>query len=257
MLQAHSILWHYLWLGPNFFLLGLGVILVLKDKWRKEFPAFLAFCFLAALSELAVYSADVLPFVSAPAFWRVDWVALIIEGCVKFVLIGEIFAAVFGPYKSVVRLGTMLIRGAGVLLVMSASVAAALAPKSNTLGIIAGAHLLDQTIYLIESGLLLFIFGFAAYFRLTFDRGSFGISFGLAISSCVHLATWAVMANSNVADSSRYHLDFINMATYHLCVFLWFYYLLVPGRVIAKSAVPLPENNLAVWNRELERLLQQ
>jgi len=257
MLQAHSILWHYLWVAPNLFLLSLGIVLARKRESREAFPIFVAFCFLAALSELAVYSADVLPFISGPVFWRVDWVALIIEGCVKFVLIGEIFAAVFGSYTSLARLGRLLIRGVGIALVMTASIAAALAPKSNTIGIIAGAHLLEQTIFLIESGLLLFIFGFASYFRLSFDRATFGISVGLAISSCVHLATWAVMANSNVADSARYHLDFLNMATYHFCVLIWFYYLLVPGRVVAKSAVPLPENNLAVWNRELERLLQQ
>jgi len=47
------------------------------------------------------------------------------------------------------------------------------------------------------------------------------------------------------------------MGTYHACVLMWFYYLLVPEKVVTKSAVPLPENNLAVWNRELERLLQQ
>jgi hypothetical protein len=48
------------------------------------------------------------------------------------------------------------------------------------------------------------------------------------------------------------------MATYHLCVLIWFYYVLVPQRVAAKPPLaPLPENNLAVWNRELERLLQQ
>ena len=47
------------------------------------------------------------------------------------------------------------------------------------------------------------------------------------------------------------------MATYHLCVFIWFYYLLVPAKATVKPKVSLPENNLAVWNRELERLLQQ
>ena len=50
---------------------------------------------------------------------------------------------------------------------------------------------------------------------------------------------------------------FLDMATYHLCVLIWFYYLLVPAKATVKPTVSLPENNLAVWNRELERLLQQ
>ncbi len=155
------------------------------------------------------------------------------------------------------RLGRQLIRGLGVVLVLAAALLAAYAPMDNIVGIIGGAHLLEQAIYLVESGLLLFIFLFAGYFSLRLSRPVLGIALGLAISACVHLACWAVLANGGLPDWKRNILDFLNMATYHACVLMWFYYLLVPGKVVAKSAVPLPENNLAVWNRELERLLQQ
>jgi hypothetical protein len=53
-----------------------------------------------------------------------------------------------------------------------------------------------------------------------------------------------------------YLLDFLNMATYHVCVLVWCYYLLVPQKLAITSAVLLPEHNLDIWNRELERLLQ-
>jgi Na+/proline symporter len=123
--------------------------------------------------------------------------------------------------------------------------------------LISGVHLLEQTVFVIESGLILFLFLFAAYFRLSWDRLSFGIFLGLGVSACVHLATWAVVANASPSEHARTLFDFVHMGTYHACVLMWFYYLLVPEKVVAKSAVPLPENNLAVWNRELERLLQQ
>ena len=46
------------------------------------------------------------------------------------------------------------------------------------------------------------------------------------------------------------------MATYHFCVLIWFYYLLVPRKITGRSLrFRLPENNLDVWNRELERLV--
>jgi hypothetical protein len=142
-------------------------------------------------------------------------------------------------------------------LVLAAALAAAYGPKDSIFGIVSGAHILEQTIYLIESGLLAFIFGLSFYFRLSFNRPLFGITLGLGVSACVHLAAWAVIANAGLHDQTRYLLDFLEMATYHLCVLIWFYYLLVPGKVVTKSAVPLPENNLDVWNRELERLVQQ
>jgi hypothetical protein len=109
---------------------------------------------------------------------------------------------------------------------------------------------------MIECGLILFLFLFVACFRLTWDKATLGIGLGRGISASVHLATWAVMANGGLAH--RYYLlDFVNMATYHLCVLIWFYFLLVPQKSVTTSTVPLPENNLDVWNRELERLLQQ
>ena len=109
---------------------------------------------------------------------------------------------------------------------------------------------------MIECGLVFFLFVFAAYFRLTWNRAAFGIALGLGVSSCIHLATWAVAANGGLAQR-RYLLDFVNMATFHACVLMWFYYLLLPGKAATRSAVRLPEHNLEVWNRELERLLQQ
>ena len=47
------------------------------------------------------------------------------------------------------------------------------------------------------------------------------------------------------------------MATFHLCVLIWIYYLLVPRKAPASThSITLPDNNLALWNQELERLLQ-
>ena len=254
MLQAHSFLWHYLWVAPNVLLLFLS-FLIWKRGACKRFPAFFAFSVLSALGHLAGYTADVVPSVTAENFWLVDWASLLVEGLLKFALIGEIFAHIFDSYPSLAKLGKFLIRGVGVLLVLAAAVVAAYTPKDSIFGIVSGAHILEQTIYLIESGLLIFIFAFSGYFRLTAIRPIFGIALGLGISACVHLGTWAILANGGLPTSKRGIFDFLNMATYHVCVLIWFYYLLFPQKVAAKSAVPLPENNLDVWNRELERLV--
>jgi hypothetical protein len=256
MLQKHSLLWHYLWVAPNVLLLVLGFV-TWKRGTAKQIPAFLVFACLSAISELAVYAADVTPAITGWTFFRIVWAILIIEAVLKFALIGEIFARVFGSFASIARLGKLLIRAVSVVFALVATLAAAYAPQDGRFGIISGAHFLDQTIYLIESGLLVFIFLFASYFHLSWTRAVFGISLGLSISACVHLATWAILANGGLPDPKRVLLVFVNMATYHLSVVVWFYYLLIPQKVAVKCAVPLPENNLAVWNRELERLLQQ
>ena len=256
MLQAHSFLWHYLWLAPHVLQLALAIVLCRRGV-HKLFPVFLAYSIFEAIEEFTLYGMDVLPSVSGETFWRAFCVGLVIEGLITFTLIGELALHLLRPWPAVAKLGNQLIRGAGVVLVLLATLAAAYAPIDNPQNaIISRSHILQQTLYIVLSGLLLSLFLFAAYFKLSWNNFAFGIALGLGISSCMHLATWAVMANGGLSDK-RHLLDLLNMATYHLCVLVWFYYLLVPKKIRTKSAVPLPEHNLEIWNRELERLLQQ
>lgn len=257
MFQAHSLLWHYLWVAPNLLLFLLAYYLW-HGNLHRRYPSFFAFALLAALDQLTIYVCDLLPSVSAPTWWHVFWAGLVVEGVLKFVLIGEIFAHAFQSYDAIAKLGKRLIGGVGATLIFASAVAAAYAPKDSLFGIISGAHLLQQTIYIVECGLLLFIFLFSAYFRVRMPSLDFGIALGLGISACVHLATWASTSNAGLAVDQRVLLDFVNMGTYHVCVLIWFYYVLVPHRAPEVSPiVTLPESNLDLWNRELERLIHQ
>lgn len=257
MLQAHSLLWNYLWVAPNIFLLTLG-LLIWKRGLSRQLPAFLLFATLSSVVDLAVYFADIAPFVSPLGFWCADWASLLLESLLKFVVIGEVFSRVLSPYPSISRLGRVLISGFGAAMVLLATLAAALSRGEGAIRLIWGFHLLVQTVFIVELGLVVFIFLFAAYFHLSWDRLSFGVLLGFGVSACGYLAAWAIMTNAGPSPQGRTLLDFFNMATYHLCVLIWFYYLLVPQKVSAPKPVPAwPEHNLELWNRELERLLQQ
>ena len=256
MLQAHSFLWNYLWVAPNLLLLALAFILWRRGLSRK-LPSFLVFAVASAVGEIAVFGADVAPFISAKNFWLIDWAVLVLESLLKFVVIGEIFSRVLNPYPSISRIGRLFITVFGAVLVLGASLVAGFSRGDSTERLVSGAHLLEQTVFIIALGLVLFLFSFAGYFRLAWDRVAFGVLLGLGFSACVHLATWAVVANASPSGAGRTYINFLNMGAYHVCVLIWFYYVLVPSKAVIKSAVALPENNLAVWNRELERLLQQ
>ena len=260
MLQAHSLLWYYLWVAPSVLLLVLAFLM-----WRRRlhvtYPFFLAFAVTSAVEQLTLCIADLVPSVAAEAWWKIFWAGLLVEALVKFAVIGEIFAHVFDAYSSLANLGKILIRGVGAALVLAAALAAAYAQKDSPFPLINGAHVLQQTVFLIETGLLLFIFVFAGYFHIKATRPVFGIALGFAISGCVHLATWAILANATLPSSKRILFDFVNMGTYHGCVLLWFYYLLVPKHIPPKppDSPPPPEGplDLEVWNQELERLLHR
>jgi hypothetical protein len=256
MLQPHSFLWHYLWLGPHLLQAALALLL----WWRglhRQFPVFFAYLVFEAIEQCALYAMDVIPLGSVSDWWLACCVGLVLEGLIRLAVMGELFLHLLRTRPAIAKLGSRLISGTGAVLVLIATLAAANAPvDSHQFAIGYRAHILQQALYMAECGMILFLFLFAASFKLTWDRSTLGIGLGRGISASVHLATWAVMVNGGMARNS-YLLDFLNMATYHVCVLIWFYYLLVPQKHATTSAAPLPENNLELWNRELERLLQK
>jgi hypothetical protein len=255
MFQPHSPLWHYLWVAPNLLLAILAIIL-----WRRglhrQFRSFVIYAGFQAFQWSVLYSIDVLPYFSGEDFWRVTWFTALLECPIVFILVSDIFADVFGNYEALSQLGKRVIRWASALLVIIASAIAAYAPIENPKWLIHGTHVLREAMYIVVAGLILLLFVAAAYFRLAWNHRIFGIAVGLGITACIHVATWAVIDNAGLLDHWRNILDFVNMTTTHVVVLIWFYYFLVPHKVAAKTAVSLPENALAVWNRELERLLQ-
>lgn len=255
MLQPHSFLWNYFWVAPNLYLLALGLVM-----WRRglsrQVPCLIMLVLVMPMMDLARFVLDIAPWASAETFWISSWVAIIIEGLLKFLVIGEAFSRVLQLYPSLARLGKLLISGFGAVLVLLAALAAAYSQDASA-RLVAGFHVLAQTEYIIQFGLTVFVFLFVAHFKLTWDRLSFGILLGLGLASCVYLASWTVLANMNLSAHGRTLLDFLNAAVFHFYVLLWYYYVLVPGRERARVEVPLPAHNLELWNRELERLLQQ
>jgi ABC-type transport system involved in multi-copper enzyme maturation permease subunit len=99
--------------------------------------------------------------------------------------------------------------------------------------------------------LLLFLFVFSYYFRISWRSFVFGIASGLAFYLAVQLAVSALAAHTYIAAANT-----IDTGAYHCSVLIWLSYLLQPHRspVRVKS---LPNHQLESWNLELERLLQR
>lgn len=228
MLHPHSLLWHYLWVGTDVLLLVLA-LLTWRRHLNKLFPAFFVYLVFEGMQGLALYVMDLAPGISADVFWRTEIAFVIIEAIVKLVVIREIFSDLAGSRPSVARTGKYLIVCAGTALVALAAAAAAHAPAvPSAARLVSHSQVLEQSIYLVEAGLLLFIYLFAAHYHLTWSRRQCGIALGLSISACVGLGAFATFAN-RVFFEQRFYLDFLNSGIYHFCVLLWFYYLLSPA----------------------------
>jgi hypothetical protein len=227
MLYPHSLLWHYLWVGPHVLQLVLAMLLW-RRGFHKQFPFFFTYLVYEAAEELTLYATDVFRLGTASAWWRTCCAGMAIEGLLKFAFSLELLLHLASSRPSLARRGKRLIGSTAAVLVAAAAWAASYAPISEQYPLVSYAYIVGQTIYLIQCGLLLFIFLFAAHYHLEWNRWSFGIALASGISTCVHLATWAVFANIGYLRRG-YLLDFLNSGIYHFCVLLWFYYLLSPA----------------------------
>ena len=297
MFQPHSLLWHYLWAAPNVGLLLLAVIIYRRSQ-QREFPIFLTFAIVQGVASLALYGMSLAywhfrsPLFSPVFWWRADFVHLLIEVVLKFALIGEILSHALKPFPALSKSGKLMIRVVGPALVLTATLVVALSRPSQFPPIIATSLRLDLADYVIECGMLLCIFLFAAYFHLAWGRLAFGIALGLGIAGSVQLGTWALWSNLAVTFHQRTLLDFVNMGVDHLSVLIWLYYVLTTPKATLMDKLGMVkfgenddhyddhdsgghdsggddltgsdlsgederQHDLVVWNRELERLLKR
>src|SRR5271157_4304809 len=226
MFQPHSFLWHYLWVAPNLLSAALA-LLMWRRGLHRQLRTFFAYALFLFVEWSVLYPMDLMPTVPDADFWLALWVGQLIESAIVFLLISDIFAGVFGPYVAIAHLGKLLIRRGGAVLLITATAVTALAPIDNPNRVIPACHILAEGMYVVECGFLVLLFGSVAYLHLTWNRRLFGIAFGLGVSSSVHLATWAITANGGLADK-RPLLDIVNLASSHVEVLIWCYYVLVP-----------------------------
>jgi hypothetical protein len=293
MFEPHSLLWHYLWASTNLLLLLLAVV-IYRRSLHREFPVLLTFAIVQGVAGLALYLMSVAywsfnpPLISGELWWQANFIHLLIEVVLKFALIGEILSQVLQPFPALSRLGKLMMRLVGPALVLTAALVVALSRTSEFRPIIAISHRLDLADFVIECGLLLFIFLFAAYFHLAWGRLAFGIALGRGIAGSVQLGTWALWSNFAVSSHQRSVVDFVNMGVYHLSVLIWFYYVLTTPKVTLMDRLgerddhhddhasggadssgqdsggedsgvleDERQHDLVVWNRAVERLLSR
>jgi hypothetical protein len=225
-----------------------------RRRLHRQFPAFFSYALFEAAGGGLIYTVYINPSVPNTAYWWSYLVFLTIEVVVKFIVIGEVFTNLLRSYPSLVRSSKSFISVVGVLLIFAGGLIAAYANHAS-FWLVSAARILGRSVSVVQCGLILSLFILAARFHLTWPRPVLGITLGFGIVASVYVAYWAVLADWLLGQKS-YLLDFLIMGTYHLCVLIWCYYLLVPHKSAITSAGALPENNLAAWNRELERLLQ-
>ncbi len=245
-------LFFYLWIAPHV-LLGVILLLMIRKRLYQQFPMFLLYTAFELFQFIILFAVFIRTGSLDSDRYRVAFaLGTAISAALRFGIIYEIFGDVFRHYNALSELGRVLFRWATVILLLI-GVALAGSHGSGSDGFLLVVPILDRTVSLMQCGLLMFLFLFSRYFALSWRNYAFGIALGFGILASSELANSAI--RSQIAVGS-YLLDSLGMAAYHCCVLIWIFYLVAPERTSYRRPIQLPEQDLEVWNQELQRLLR-
>ncbi len=235
---------------------------MIRRRLHRDFPMFLAYTvFRASTASLMFLLYDTHFFVGH----LYGYTNLIHEtGCVilRFAVIYELFGTVLKPYSALGNAADASFRWGTAALLMLAVVVAVyhhMGPYGTILDTI--LNLMDRTVDIIQSGLLLALLVCSRYLRLSWRNYAFGIVVGLGVFATIDLANTAILMETfRIPTIQRAPLkemlDLIGMAGYLLSTLIWLGYALLPAPV-PEVAETVPEHDLDSWSHELQGLLRR
>ncbi|MGA9039709.1 MAG: hypothetical protein WB421_04165 [Terriglobales bacterium] len=245
---------NYLRITPHFLQAVLLVLLVRRASYR-QFPIFVSYTGFEVLQFAVLLAMRYSSSVSGGEYYYTYALGSAISAGLRFGVIYEVFTHVFRDYPALSGFGRTMFRWAAVVLLLLALGLAWLAPAEGIGHLMVMVDVLNRSVSILQCGLLLFLFLFSGYFALSWQSYAFGIALGLGIYASMDIAIASI--RSQIEPRGAELLDGIIMATYHACVLIWLFYLLVPCPETRHVLKSLPEHDLETWNQELQRLIQK
>jgi len=252
-----SSLWHYLWIARFLLQAALLSWMMVRHLYR-DFPFFVLYngdvVLQTVILKAIIYS-------SVPVSWygAVYGIGGVLRAVLGFAVLFEIFKRAFHEYPALRNLGTAVFRGTMVFFLLIGVVLAWLRPAAELRLLISKLDLVDQTVSLMQCGLVIVLLLFSRGLGLSLRSRTFGIALGFGILSSVGLATFAIRSRIEPMQATPITdlLSLITMAATLCSVSVWAAYLVRPE--MTADAVPrvLPGHDLEGWNRELQRLVRQ
>ena len=171
-----------------------------------------------------------------------------------FAVIFELFAKVLEDYEGIRRLGLMLYKWAAVVLMFGAVVVCATTQGSEVYQVMATVLTLQRGAYIVQCGLLAFLFLFAKYLGLSWRNYVFGIAIGFAIFISVELVVAAARWHVGIVGREMYY--WLKPIAFDCATVIWAGYIL--QREPKSSSQPaFSPSELAQWNASVLQLLQR
>ena len=181
-------------------------------------------------------------------FFYVYWVQSAAGDIFAFAVLYELFCAAFKPFPGLRDLGQIVFRWAAVALLLVGLAIFFSSSLPNRSKVELAVANIERTIYVMQIGLLLFLFIGSSYLGLSRRSHIFGISLGFGILACVNLVVVSIGAVFGYCKTPAGSLvNFLPSACWTLVSMLWAGYLAMPEQ--AREAINVPVTSpLLRWN---------
>lgn len=247
---SQNILGLYLWVAPHV-LLAVVAAVMLRRRRHREFPVFfsyltfevLQFCFLFAMSRRLV-SVSVSTYAAIDLLGRAGSIAL------RFGMIQEMLEAPVAYCAPLRRTIARTLRCVAAVLALLAAVFIGSVYSWSVRDLIVPAYAINQTLNILQCGLLAFVFLWHRYLGLKMQNFVVGIALGMGLVAGLEPLLHA-LENSRAVDSQVF--NFLRMGAYHVSVLIWLYCARVRQEEFASESAVASFPDARKWALELGR----
>jgi hypothetical protein len=237
------------WIAGIGLLTILALVLIARRAWQR-FPLFTAYVVVDLLQTVTLYGLRHQP----KAYMYTYWPSELLTAFLGLGVVYEVFKNIFATYAALRKLATTLFQVAVVALVAVGCIV--MYTHSPVAGnrYIAAFAVVEESIRIVEVGLLLSLFMFATAFGLHWRQHIFGMALGLGVFTTVALA--AITLRAHVGPQTAPLINLARGFSFDFSLLLWLGYLLVPERVPIQATVP-QRGQLERWNQAVKELIYQ
>ncbi len=222
--------------------------LLWSRKLKNEYPFFFRYLVFQVITSIPLFFMYRGLIGNTTSFFYAYWVQSALADTFGFVVLYELFCAAFKPFPGLKDLGQVVFRWAALaLLLVGLSVFfASSLPRMTKISL--AITNIERSIYVMQIGLLLFLYMGSSYLGLSKRSHVFGISLGFAIFAGINLIYVSILSIFGIPKTHlEQMINFLPSISCNLVLIIWAYYLLQPEPSRETINVPVT-SPLLRWN---------
>jgi hypothetical protein len=252
--QPMLFLRYYLWIAPHL-LLAFLLVVSLRRGLQNRLPVFFSYVVFELVEFVALFALNLLPAVSRAQYIRAYVFGLVVSTFLKFGIVYELCSDLLASHLSLTATLRPLMRWVAAVLVFVGALVAASLPGAGLQNVTDIFHVLQVSSNVVMVGLLIVLFLFTKFFRISWRSSATGVALGFGVFAAAEVATAALRAK--FADPGNVIIDLLQMGAYHACVVIWVFYvaLLKPAQDFVGAG--LQKSDIQFWDQQLQRMEQR